>query len=85
MFNSEKKISEKEGKKKKRIAKVNERKEREIDAQRKLDTEVMHQTEESERRALGKAMMKQAGGKNSFNRPCLDLLNNFQGKNYTLT
>lgn len=56
------------------------KKQKQSEAQRRLDTEVKHQTEEAERSTLGKAMMSDAAANRpSFNNSCLMLLNNFQG------
>lgn len=54
--------------------------EQEAEAKKRLETEVMHQTEEAETRALGNKMMSDAASKKpSFNTSCANLLNNFQG------
>lgn len=64
----------------KTISNAKQQQEQEQEAKRRLDTEVMHQTEEAETRALGRAMMADAAGKRpSFNTSCLNLLNNFSG------
>ena len=49
------------------------------EAENDLDTELQHQVEESERRALANTMLDDAA-KNSptFNTSCLNLLSNFQ-------
>lgn len=74
----QKKSIEKQGKKKKM---VNAQKDKQRDAERKLDTEVLHQKEEAETRALTKTMMSDAAAKKpSLNNSCLNVLNNFQGK-----
>lgn len=76
----EKKQKVADEKKEKKTKKTKESKQRAMEAKRKLDTEVLHQTEESERRALGRAMLADASGnKSAFNKSCLNLLNNFQG------
>lgn len=55
------------------------------EAKRQLEAELRHQKEEAETRALGRAMIADANNnRNSFNRSCLNLLNNYQGKNILL-
>lgn len=52
------------------------------EAERRIAVEMKHQMEESETRALIKAMMKEGKSDQSpFNSSCLKLLNNFQGEN----
>ena len=61
--------------------KKNDSREREAEAQRKLETELRHQREESERRALGQVVLSDAAAANntSLNSSCWKLLTNFQG------
>ena len=67
-------------KKKSRSLTAKETKEKEQEAQRRLDTEVLHQAEESERRALCQAMISEAEkNPSALNSACLNVLNNFQG------
>ena len=55
--------------------------ENEKEAKRRLDTEVMHQTEEAKMSVLAKKMMSDAkSNKPSTFTSCANLLNNFQGK-----
>lgn len=62
------------------ISAAQEAREREKEAQRKLDTELLHQTEESTRRSLVKKMMSDAASNSpTLNQSCLKVLNNFQG------
>lgn len=69
-----------EARKERKSAAALERKEREKDAQRRLDTEVRHQAEETERRDLCEKMMSDASSNSSsINNSCLNVLNNFQG------
>lgn len=59
---------------------AHENKIREREARIQLDTEIMHQNEELERRALAKSMMADAAeGRPSFNQSNLNLLVNYQG------
>ena len=76
---------DKEVKKMKKPTQTTSKKDEEKESQRRLDTEVLHQTEEAERRALGRAMMSDAANnKRSFNNSCLKLLNNYQGMIFNL-
>lgn len=66
---------------KKKISEAQQKKEEEQEAQRKLDIEVLHQQDESKRRALGKAMLADAAANRpTFNKSALKLLNNFQSE-----
>ena len=50
------------------------------EAPRKIEREVLHQNEEAQTRALGRAMIADAEeNRPSFNASCLKLLNHFQG------
>lgn len=61
-----------------------QRREQEAESQKRLQVEVMHQTEEAKRRALAKAVMTEAAsGNGSLNESCFNLLTNFQGKRKT--
>lgn len=67
--------------KNRKISKAMQDKEDEAEANKRMQTEVMHQTEEAERRALGRAMLADAASNRpSFNNSSLKLLNNFQSK-----
>ena len=58
-----------------------EQKQQEEESKRRLDMEILHQTEEGHTKSLGKKMMSDAASNRpSFNSSCLNLLNNFQGK-----
>lgn len=62
---------------------VQKKQAQECSAERRLQTEMKHQMEEAETRALGKAMMRDvAKDRGNFDNSCAKLLNNFQGKNY---
>ena len=77
---TEKKRQQEIAEKQSSLKEINERKEIEQEAQRKLDTEILHQREEAERRALGQAMMSDAAkNRPSLSNSCLNLLNNYQG------
>lgn len=59
---------------------LNEDKLREREARIQLDTEILHQNEESQRRALSKVMLADASGNRpSFPQSCQNLLVNYQG------
>ena len=76
---AEKKAQDKESSAKP-VTKTQQKKLEELEAQKRLETEVLHQTEEAERRALCKAMMADGAAKRpSLNNSCLKVLNNFQG------
>lgn len=56
------------------------KKDDEMEAQRQLEIELLHQREEAETRALGQAMLADAAANRpSFNQSSLNLLNNYQG------
>lgn len=77
---SEKKTKREQAIKEKIVQKPSNKKEMEAEAQRRLNAEVAHQTEEAETRALGRAMMADANSNRpSFSNSSLKLLNNFQG------
>ena len=55
-------------------------KEIELEAQKRLETEAMHEADEAESRALCQGMMADAKkNRPTFNSSCLKVLNNFQG------
>ena len=76
----EKKTHEQASMEKKTVSEARKKKEEEQEAQRKLDVEILHQQEESQRRALGRAMLSDAASNRpTFNKSTVKLLNNFQG------
>lgn len=80
---AEKKEREKKLRRSRTVSKLVLQKEQQAEAKKRLDTEVHHQTEEAETRALGKKMLSDGvGNKPSFSNSCQNLLNNFQGKDW---
>lgn len=77
---SEKKKTEKKEKNTKKCNSNKEMQLREREAQIQLDTEVLHQNEELERRTLGKALLADvAENRPSLNQSSANLLVNYQG------
>lgn len=77
----EKKKKQQKEEKARKSSKSALQKEQEAEANRRLQTEMLHQTQEAKSRALGKTMMSDAvNNKPSLNISCLKVLNNFQGR-----
>ena len=77
---SQKKKEDLAEKERKKVIAARRKEEEAREAQRQLDTEVKHQKEEAEARALGRAMLTDSAlNRPSFNHSCLNVLNSYQG------
>lgn len=78
---AENKKKEKEEKQNRKTSASKEKEEEAKEAERQLQTEMRHQREEADTRALARAMMVDAQkNRPSLNNSCLNLLNSYQGK-----